>query len=48
MPASPPGLVSGNGSDTTFVNADARYQLTRDTGVLRPAAAGAAVGSSAV
>jgi hypothetical protein len=25
--------VSGNGSDTTFVNADARYQLTRDTGV---------------
>jgi hypothetical protein len=25
--------VSGNGSDTTFINADARYQLTRDTGV---------------
>ena len=25
--------VSGNGSDTTFLNADARYQLSRDTGV---------------
>jgi hypothetical protein len=25
--------VSGYGSDTTFINTDARYQLTRDTGV---------------
>lgn len=25
--------VSGNGADITFLNADARYQLTRDTGV---------------
>ena len=25
--------VSGNGADTTFLNADARYQLSRDTGV---------------
>ncbi len=25
--------VSGNGSDTTFINTGARYQLTRDTGV---------------
>ena len=25
--------VSGNGSDTTFINTGARYQLTRDTGI---------------
>jgi hypothetical protein len=25
--------VSGNGSDSTFVNTDARYQLSRDTGI---------------
>src|SRR5580704_9615335 len=25
--------VSGNGADSTFINADARYQLSRDTGI---------------